>query len=53
MHRDGTVNKTDDQGLFEFGTNSHQRVYPKDHVHKEQEPYHEGKADAHNRLDSS
>jgi hypothetical protein len=53
VHTDGSVNKMSGQGLFEFGTGQHQREYPKDHVHKEEEPYHEGRLHSHKSLDSS
>lgn len=38
------------KGLFEYGS-SHKKDYPHDHVHQEHEKFHEGKANAHNRLD--
>ena len=53
VHTDGTINKEDGQGLFEFGSSQHQREYPKDHYSKGKEAYHEGKLHSHNPLDSS
>jgi len=50
MNHNGAI--TGVEGIFEFGDHQHQREYPKDHIHKEQEPYHEGKPHMHNDLDS-
>ncbi|CAF9943681.1 MAG: hypothetical protein ALECFALPRED_000951 [Alectoria fallacina] len=39
------------RGILEFGSHQHQKEYPKDDVHEDKEPYHEGKPHSHNRLD--
>lgn len=39
------------RGVFEFGSHQHQKEYPKDHIHEEKDPYHDGKLHSHNRLD--
>ncbi|KAL2039511.1 hypothetical protein N7G274_007783 [Stereocaulon virgatum] len=39
------------RGVFEFAPGSHQKEYPKDHVHPDHERFHEGKAHSHGRFD--